>query len=356
MTESSQAAPPVDEDAAVITRRVGALGRIELNKPKAINALSSDMIDLITEALDAWRHDTEVAAVLMTGRGERGLCAGGDIKAIHRSVLAGDGDAIGFFADEYAMNNAIAEYPKPYIAIMDGITMGGGVGVSAHGSHRIVTETTKIGMPETGIGLFPDVGGTHILARIEDGIGMYLGLTGLPAGPGAAIAHGLADHFVERDRVPDLIAALEAEAVAPDAVIARFASEAPADELADDAEWIAEAFSADSVAAIISALRAQGTERSAETADLLETKSPRSLAVTFEMIRSASSMSLADVLERDLRAAHGISLRPDLVEGIRAQVIDKDRNPQWKPSTLEGITDDEVRAILDTEHERKVFA
>ncbi len=346
-----------DDEATVIIRTVGALGRIELNKPKAINALSTDMVQTIDAALRQWQTDTQVAAVLITGRGERGLCAGGDIKAIHRDISEGtNAENMTFWADEYAMNHAIAEYPKPYVAILDGITMGGGVGVSVHGSHRLVTETTKIGMPETGVGLFPDVGGTYLLAQLPSEVGMYMGLTGEPVGAGAAIAYGLADTYIDRDRIPELIEALEAEAFAVDTVIARFAEEPPENELSVAEGWIAACFSADSVVEIIDRLRRHPNEDAQKTADLLETKSPRSLAVTYEMIRTAKDMKLEEVLERDLRAATEIGKRPDLVEGIRAQVIDKDRNPQWDPPTLAGITEDEIRAILDTEQERTVFS
>lgn len=345
-----------DDEATVIIRTVGALGRIELNKPKAINALSTDMVQTIDRALRQWATDTQVAAVLITGRGERGLCAGGDIKAIHRDLTEGaNAGNMTFWADEYAMNHLIAEYPKPFVAILDGITMGGGVGVSVHGSHRLVTETTKVGMPETGIGLFPDVGGTYLLAQLPSEVGMYMGLTGQPVGPGAAIAYGLADTYIDRDRIPELVEALEAEAFAVDTVIARFAEEAPENELSVAEGWIAACFSADSVVEIIDRLRQHPNEDAQKTAELLGTKSPRSLAVTFEMIRTAKDMKLEEVLERDLRAASEIGRRPDLTEGIRAQVIDKDRNPQWDPPTLAGITEDEIRAILDTEQERTVF-
>lgn len=345
-----------DSEAPVIVRTLGALGRIELNKPKAINALTTDMVRVIDTALQQWRADTQVGAVLVTGRGDRGLCAGGDIKAIYRDLEAGTEESLTFWADEYAMNYAISEYPKPYIAILDGITMGGGVGISVHGSHRIVTETTLLGMPETGIGLFPDVGATYLLAQMPGGIGMYMGLTGQPVGAGAALAYGLADTFVERDTVPELISALEAEAFAVDTVISRFAGEAPANDLAEDDWWVDHCFAADSVEEVIARLRNTRTERAQETANLIAQKSPRSLAVTFEMIRTARKMKLSDVLERDFRAAVEIGRRPDLREGIRAQVIDKDRNPQWNPPTLDGITPEEVSAILNTEQERTVFS
>ena len=340
----------------VVTRTVGGLGRIELNKPKAINALGTEMIRLIVEALDAWKTADAVTAVLMTGRGERGLCAGGDIKAIHKSLVDGSTENLDFFDEEYAMDYEISAYPKPYIAIMNGITMGGGVGISAHGSHRIVTDSTKIGMPETTIGLFPDVGATYLLSRMPHQVGMYLAMTGLPIGAGAAIAYGLADYYVEDAQLPALIAALEQNAQAPESVIAQFAAAAPENELADSEGWIAEAFGKATPAEVVAALRANGSEAAVQTADLIETKSPRSVAVSFSMIRKAADMTLKEVLEMDFRTAVNIAKYPDLVEGIRAQVVDKDRNPKWNPATLAEVDPAEVEEIISKEHTRKVFS
>ena len=344
------------DDALVITRVVNGLGRIELNKAKAINALGRDMVASIDSALNEWRDDDAVAAVLITGRGDRGLCAGGDIKAIYQDLVAGTSESQDFWAEEYRMNFDIAGYPKPYIAIMHGITMGGGVGVSVHGSHRVVTETTKLGMPETGIGLFPDIGGTYLLAQTPGEIGMYMGLTGLPIGPGAALAYGLADTFVPQEKVEELISALEADGTKAVETLASFAGEAPANELAEAEAWINTCFAHDSVEAILAALLAHGDEDAAKTAEVIKAKSPQSLAVTFEMIRTAKTMTLQEVLERDFRAGTEIAARPDLREGIRAQVIDKDRTPQWNPATLGEVEQAEVDAILNTEQDRKVFS
>ena len=205
MTETTAQAA----DDSVITSVSNGVGRIELNKPKLINALSQDMVTRIDDALNAWRDDDSVKLVLVTGRGERGLCAGGDIKAVYNDIVAGSDENAKFWNREYKMNHAISEFPKPYVVVMNGITMGGGVGISGHGSHRIATDSTKVGMPETGIGLFPDVGGTHALARIpQPGVGMHLALTGQPIGAGDAIRYGLADTFVPRETIDDLAAAL----------------------------------------------------------------------------------------------------------------------------------------------------
>ena len=344
------------DEASVLTSVEGGLGRIELNKPKAINALSADMVEIMAGALAQWKDDPAITAVLVTGRGDRGLCAGGDIKAIHRAIVEGTSDAVDFWADEYRMNHEIAHYPKPYIAVMDGITMGGGVGISVHGSHRIVTETSKVGMPETGIGLFPDVGGTHALARIpQPGVGMHLALTGQPIGAGDAIRYGLADTFVPRESIDDLAAALAAGGDV-DTIIAQFAGEPPASQLAADEPWIAACYTGDTAAEVVAALRAHADEAARAAGDLIATKSPLSVSVTFEMIRTAGDMPLADVLERDFRAGGEISAQPALGEGIRAQVIDKDRNPQWSPDALEKVDPALVTSILTTEQNRKVFA
>ncbi|GAB3056750.1 enoyl-CoA hydratase/isomerase family protein [Sediminivirga luteola] len=324
------------------------LARVELNRPKAINALSEPMVAVVKEALESWRHDDDIRAVLLTGSGERGLCAGGDIKAIHAALVRGSDDPIGFWRTEYAMNLAIAEYPKPYIAVMHGITMGGGLGISAHGSHRIVTDSSKLAMPETGIGLFPDVGITHLFAQMPHGVGEYLGLTGTVIGAGAAIRYGLADAYVEDASLPAFIEALEEGPEDPDAVIARYSAEPPADELAERLSWIEPAFTRDSVEDIIAELHRIGGP-AAECATLLEGRSPTSLKVTLAAIRAAAGRSLAETLDADFRIARALTAQPDLLEGIRAQVIDKDRNPQWRPGNLAEVDDAAITKIIEGE-------
>ncbi|MDN6529202.1 MAG: 3-hydroxyisobutyryl-CoA hydrolase, partial [Brevibacterium sp.] len=247
------AAPP--SESTVITSSHNGVGRIELNKPKLINALSQEMVGDIDDALASWRDDDSIKAVLVTGRGERGLCAGGDIKAVYNDIVAGTDENARFWNREYKMNHAISEFPKPYVVIMNGITMGGGVGISGHGSHRIVTDSTKIGMPETGIGLFPDVGGTYLLARAPGELGTHLALTGQPVGAGAALAMGLADYYVPDAPVPGLIADLEAGGEIP-AVIERYAADAPENELAEAAGWIDECYAGDRAEDIVAALAA----------------------------------------------------------------------------------------------------
>ncbi|WP_210604995.1 enoyl-CoA hydratase/isomerase family protein [Brevibacterium oceani] len=351
MTEpSAQAA-----DEAVLTSVSNGVGRIELNRPKLINALSQDMVGAIDDALNAWRDDDSVSIVLVTGRGERGLCAGGDIKAVYNDIVAGSDENAKFWNREYKMNFAISEFPKPYVVIMNGITMGGGVGISGHGSHRIVTDSTKVGMPETGIGLFPDVGGTHLLANAPGELGTHLALTGQPVGPGAAIALGLADHFLPDAQVPALIADLTAGGDL-DTVLGEYATEAPADELAEAAGWINECYVGDSAEDIVAALAAHADPDAQATAELIGTKAPTSVKVTLAAVRNAETMTLAEVLEQDYRVAVTLTGLPDLKEGIRAQVIDKDRSPKWSPASLAEVSDETVQSILTTDHEEKVFS
>lgn len=342
-------------DDSVITSVTNGVGRIELNKPKLINALSQDMVSRIDEALDAWRDDDSVKLVLVTGRGERGLCAGGDIKAVYNDIVAGTDENAKFWNREYKMNFAISEFPKPYVVVMNGITMGGGVGISGHGSHRIVTDSTKVGMPETGIGLFPDVGGTHLLANGPGEFGTHLALTGQPVGAGTAIALGLADRFVPDAQIPDLIADLTAGEDL-ESVLEKYTGEAPIDDLAEAADWINACYVGDDAEAIVAALAAHENPDAQSTAELIKTKAPTSVKVTLAAIRNAEKMTLDEVLEQDYRVAVTLTGLPDLKEGIRAQVIDKDRNPQWSPASLAEVSDEQVQSILTTDHEDKVFS
>ena len=342
-------------DDSVITSVTNGVGRIELNKPKLINALSQDMVARIDEALNAWRDDDSVKLVLVTGRGERGLCAGGDIKAVYNDIVAGTDENAKFWNREYKMNFAISEFPKPYVVVMNGITMGGGVGISGHGSHRIVTDSTKVGMPETGIGLFPDVGGTHLLANGPGELGTHLALTGQPVGAGTAITLGIADYFVPDAQIPDLIADLTAGEDL-ESVLGKYAWEAPADDLAEAADWINACYVGDDAEAIVAALAAHENPDAKSTAELIKTKAPTSVKVTLAAIRNAEKMTLDEVLEQDYRVAVTLTGLPDLKEGIRAQVIDKDRNPQWNPASLAEVSDEQVQSILTTDHEDKVFS
>jgi enoyl-CoA hydratase len=326
----------------VLIQRDGHAGRIVLNRPEAINALTHAMVLRIAAALDAWEHDERVATVVITGAGERGLCAGGDIVAIHRAAAGGDpGAAEGFWRDEYHLNARIARYPKPYVAVMDGIVMGGGVGVSAHGSVRIVTERTRIAMPETGIGFVPDVGGTYLLGLAPGELGTHLALTAGSVGAGDALLCGLADHFVPSDRLPALLADL-AELTVHD-VLARHVEPGPSAPLAEQRAWLDECYAADTVERILERLLACGDPVAKEAAERITTNSPTAVKVALAALRRARALGpLEAVLDQEYRTSCAALATPDLAEGIRAQVIDKDRTPRWQPATLADVTGQEI--------------
>ncbi|MGV9615624.1 enoyl-CoA hydratase/isomerase family protein [Nocardia xishanensis] len=337
-----------NEPEVIIDKRDG-LGLITLNRPKAINALNHPMALAITDALRVWAEDDEVRTVVVTGAGERGLCAGGDIVAIHadaRTGTAGADSPTGvFWRDEYVLNALIGRYPKPYVAIMDGIVMGGGVGLSGHGSHRVVTERSKIGMPEVGIGFVPDVGGTYLLSRAPGEIGTHVALTTARMGAGDAIAAGFADYYVPSEHIPALLETLRTETA--EVAIAKFATEAPESELLAQRDWIDACYGADTVAEIVTRLQASDAPEAAKAVADLLAKSPVALKVTLRSLRAARDLpSLEAVLDEEYRVSIASLRSHDLVEGIRAQVIDKDRNPQWRPATLAEVTDAQVAAYF----------
>lgn len=340
-----------DELEVLIDKRDG-LGLITLNRPKAINALSHAMVRTISDALRDWADDDEVRTVVVTGAGERGLCAGGDIVAIYNDaknrrpqVSGADSEAGRFWRDEYILNALIGRYPKPYVVVMDGIVMGGGVGIAGHGSHRIVTERSSVGMPEVGIGFIPDVGGTYLLSRAPGELGTHLALTTARMKAGDAIAAGFADYFVPSEQIPSLLNTLRTESA--DIAIAKYATAAPEPELLAQRHWIDACYSADTVAQIVTRLQANPAEQAAQAASDVLTKSPVALQVTLRSLRSARKAdSLEAVLNEEYRVSVASLDSHDLVEGIRAQVIDKDRNPQWSPASLAEVDPAQVDAYF----------
>lgn len=324
------------EDDTVLFDIEGRTAVITLNRPKALNALTHPMVLRIAEALAAWERDPAVRQVLVRGAGERGLCAGGDIRAIHDDAKAGTTASAEFWRDEYRLNARIARYPKPYVALMDGIVMGGGVGVSAHGAVRVVTERSRVAMPETGIGFVPDVGGTWLLGRAPGRLGTHLALTGAAVGAADALLCGLADHFVPAARLPELTAAL---AAAPaHEVLPPYAATPPPGELADQRPWIDHCYAAETVEEIVERLLADGDPAAKEAAETILAKSPTALKVTLAAVRRAAALgSLEEVLVQEFRVSCHALASPDLVEGIRAQVVDKDRTPRWSPSALADV-------------------
>lgn len=309
------------------------VGLLTLNRPKAINSLNHDMVTGLAAALDAWEDDDDVHTVLLSGAGERGLCAGGDVIALYHSAKADGTAARSFWHDEYVLNSHIARYPKPYVALMDGIVMGGGVGVSAHASVRVVTDTTKMGMPEVGIGFIPDVGGTYLLSRAPGHLGLHAALTGAPFSGADAIAMGFADHFVPHDRLASFADTLLSDGA--DAAVAAHAIEPPPSSLVAQRQWIDDCYGGETVADIIAALRSHASGPANDAADLIATRSPIALAVTLAAIRRAAKLdTLEAVLVEEYRTSCAALRSHDFVEGIRAQLVDKDRNPTWSPSAL----------------------
>ncbi|GAA3955122.1 enoyl-CoA hydratase/isomerase family protein [Gordonia caeni] len=345
---------PNEVEPPVLAAVRGGLGTLTLNRPASINALDHEMVALMTAALHEWAVDPGVRAVVVDGAGDRGLCAGGDIVAIHRDAAAlqgADDEAVtdsasaAFWRDEYRMNADIAEYPKPYVAIMDGIVMGGGVGISGHANTRIVTDRTRLAMPEVGIGLVPDVGGTRLLSQVPDQLGTYAALTSVHLRGADAMALGLADHYVPADRLDEFRAALAERPV--DEALAEHAVTPPPSALAAQRDWIAEVFAADTVAEIVENCRATGRPEAVKAAETIAGKSPTALTVTLAALRAAATeRSLREALRREYRTSIRCVAHPDLAEGIRAQVIDKDRNPAWQPGRLDQLTGDEAAAFL----------
>jgi enoyl-CoA hydratase len=341
---TAQAAAVAGSEPDLIVRREGAVGVIRLNRPKAINAMTLEMSLGIDAALDQFEADSTVALVLLEGAGERGLCAGGDIRGLYESSRAGGDLGKVFWRQEYIMNARIAKFPKPYVAFMDGLVMGGGVGISAHGSHRVVTERTRLAMPEVGLGFFPDVGGTWLLSRSPGEIGTYFGLTGQTMnGPDAIYAH-FADAVVPSDRLAALretLVNLRAGANAADvsAAIDGFATGETAGPVAAIQPQVDSWLAHDRMQDIVAALQRDGSELALSTLKALNEKSPRGMVVALRLLRLArESASLEQCLVREYRAALEVFASDDFREGVRAAVIDKDRNPRWSPPRIEDVT------------------
>jgi enoyl-CoA hydratase len=323
------------------------VGRITLNRPKAINALNHAMVQQIAPKLEEWASDDEIELVLLVGAGERGLCAGGDIVSIYHDAKDGGSGSKDFWRDEYILNAAIARFDKPYVAIMDGVVMGGGVGLSAHGNTRIVTERSKIAMPEVGIGFIPDVGGTYLLSRAPGELGTHLGLTTARMDAGDAIAAGFADHYMPSENLEKFYDALGAGTLS--AALEEFTQDAPASSLEASQEWIDRYYSADTVEQIVEGLRGSGIPDAEKAASDIESKSPISCKVTLKSLRRAAvASSLEEVLNEEYRVSLASLESHDLVEGIRAQVVEKDRNPKWSPATLVDVAQDDVDRYFQT--------
>ncbi|WP_426187545.1 enoyl-CoA hydratase/isomerase family protein [Microbacterium sp. TWP3-1-2b2] len=328
----------------VLVRTEGSLGRLTLNRPKAINALDIDMIRQLTAALDGWRDDADVDIVLIDGAGERGLCAGGDVRGLYDQITSGHHEGVSdFFREEYALNLMIAQYPKTVVAFADGITMGGGIGLAGHAAIRIVTERSRLAMPETRIGFTPDVGGTYLLSRAPGRIGEYLGLTGATMTGTDAVYAGFADYYVPSAHLDELREALgeRADPTSPSEIVMLFDETPERSNLADERHWIDEVFSADTIGEVVRRLSERPEPAATGTAATLAELAPTGVAVTLDAVREAREGDLRDALIGEYRRVLWFGTHhPDLVEGIRAQLVDKDRSPKWQPATLAELEPD----------------
>src|SRR6195256_6705739 len=346
MTASRASVTGVESD--LIARREGAAGVIRLNRPKAINAVTLEMFREIDKALDAFESDPAIALILLEGAGDRGLCAGGDIRALYDSARAGGDLGKILWREEDILNPRIAKFSKPYVAFMDGIVMGGGVGLSAHSRHRVVTERTKLAMPEVGLGFFPDVGGTWLLSRAPGEIGTYFGLTGQTMNGPDAIHAGFADAVVPSMSLPALREVLTKirPGTLPGEIkilIDGCATGETAGPVAAMQSRIDGWFAHDRMEDIVASLQRDGAELALSTLKTLSEKSPRGMVVTLQLLRLArASSSLEECLVREYRAALEVFASDDFREGVRAAVIDKDRNPKWSPPGIEDVTPEMV--------------
>jgi enoyl-CoA hydratase len=332
----------------LLVSRVNCFGLVRLNRPRALNSLTLGMVRAFAKALDDFFLDPEIFGVLVTGEGERGLCAGGDIRALYDNREACRDCYKTFWREEYELNARIASFPKIYVVIMDGLVMGGGVGISAHGNHRIVTERTRLAMPETGIGFIPDVGGTWLLTR-DGGAGLYMALSGAAVAAADAIHVGLADVLVRSARIPELRRRLTAMR-APgevDEILSGFAEEPETGDLQKNKSLLDRAMMADSLDVVIRLLAGEDCEFAQRAAAEILGKSPTSLRLTHELLKRASKAGcLQTCLLNEFRAACRLLETHDLYEGIRAAIVDKDRDPKWSPSTLERVDDAVIARIL----------
>jgi enoyl-CoA hydratase len=329
----------------------GGVGFVRLNRPQALNALSLTLIESFDAQLQAWAGDTAVHAVVVRGAGERAFCAGGDIRGIWEGGRTTNGPASMLFRREYMLIRRIKVFPKPYVALIGGIAMGGGIGVCVHGSHRIATDRTLMALPETRIGLFPDVGSSYFLPRLAGALGPYLGLTGVRLKAADALYAGLADHHVETARLAELEDALAAAdwsaGAAGDlvsAAIREFESPPGASKLAEQHAAIDRCFAKPSIEEIVTALEGEGSEWSEKTLASLRACSPTSLKVTVAQLRQGAGLDFDQAMIVEYRLSQAFLVRHDFHEGIRAMVIDKDNAPRWDPPDLASVTPEWVEA------------
>ena len=333
-------------ELTLIAAREGLAGTLLMNRPKALNALTLEMIRAFAQAIDAWKNDASVKLVVLEGAGGRAFCAGGDVRAVRQAAVDGDRASVAaFFTEEYAVNEGIALFPKPWVSLIDGVCMGGGIGLAIHNGPRVVSEHALLAMPETAIALFPDVGTSHILPRLPGAIGTWLALTGARLTGADSVHAGLATHFVPRENFAELREALLEGGEA--SVVEQFAAPLPEATFAPHRAAIDRCFGQDSVLAIIAALEAEGTEWAAAQVKILRRMSPTSLCVSLELIRRGAKMNLRGCLDEELKLTRTVvNDHPDFREGVRSVLVDKDGAPNWTPKTLEEVDRAAILALF----------
>ena len=331
---------PEDAPGSVRVRRTGHLGRLTLDRPARINALTLDMMVRMRRALLRWETDPGVEHVLIDGAGGRGLCAGGDIGVVHDAARDRTDAADRLWRQEYLLDALIGDYAKPVVVLMDGITMGGGIGLGGHASHRVVTERSALAMPEVKIGIAPDVAGTLLFARAPGRTGRHLAMTGDRFGPGDAVHLGIADAYADSGRLTRLTTLLATETA--DAAVKSVAQPPPPSGLAGQ-HWIDDCYTGTDAAGILTRLRGSAVPEAAAAADRIEAASPLAVCVALRAIEKAAELDdLPDVLDQDLRVGTHLLDGPDPIEGIRAIIIDKSHRPRWQPASLAGVRTEAV--------------
>ena len=339
--------PTSDVEPEVLVCVEGAVGRLTLNRPKALGALTTGMVALMTDALLAWRDDPAVALVLIDHAGERGFCAGGDIRFLADSAAKGGEGARRFFYAEYQLNHLLFVYPKPVVAVMDGITMGGGVGIALPAQFRVATERTTFAMPETGIGLFPDVGGGWHLSRLHGGVGAWLALTGARIKAAGCEILGIATDVLPSGRIAEFKARLIADPAAVETLLTELEIDPGHSTTIDHHDEIDRLFGGDTVEAIFAALEADGGDWASAQLATLKTKSPLSLKVSLRQLQAGKAMkTFADNMAMEMRIGARVVMSADFAEGVRAVIVEKDNKPVWNPADLAGVTDAMLDAIF----------
>jgi len=333
-------------EASLILTREGAAGTLLMNRPKALNALDIGMIRDFATAIAQWKDDASVRLVILEGAGGRAFCAGGDVRAVREAAIAGDRAPVAaFFTEEYAVNEGIALFPKPWVSLIDGVCMGGGIGLAIHNGPRVVSEHALLAMPETAIALFPDVGTSYVLPRLPNSIGTWLALTGARLSGADAVHAGLATHYVPREKFAALRAALVGTGDAK--VVEDFAQAPPEASFAPHMEAIGRCFSMDSMLGILDALEAEDSEWSAAQVKILRRMSPTSLSVSLELLRRGATLDLRGCLDEELKLTRTVVHdHPDFREGVRSVLVDKDGRPEWTPKTLEEVDQEKILALF----------